>query len=95
MTNPKPTICFRPTPVWLIFGLLVVECLLWLSERGFSKGWAVLTAVASLVVVTDASLQHLARFGQLQELILWETNVSDAGVKQLQQALPNCKVIRK
>ena len=43
---------FSPTPAWLIFGLLVVEGLLWLSER-FSwfafnahKGWTVLIAVA-------------------------------------------------
>ena len=43
---------FCPTPSWLIFGLLVVEGLLWLSERfGWSwfnekKGWTVLIGVA-------------------------------------------------
>ena len=52
MTDPTPTRRFRPTPAWLIFGLLVVECLLWLSElhRWFwligHKGWTVLIAVA-------------------------------------------------
>ena len=34
MTDPIPTRRrFYPTPAWLIFGLLVVEGLLWLSER--------------------------------------------------------------
>ena len=53
MTDPKPTRRrFRPTPAWLIFGLLVVEGLLWLSERyrwfwfNEKKGWTVLIAVA-------------------------------------------------
>jgi len=47
---------FRPTPAWLICGLLVVEGLLWLSERyqwfGFNekKGWTVLIAVAAVGV---------------------------------------------
>ena len=51
MTAPTPTRRpFRPTPAWLIYGLLVVEGLLWLSERfqwpTWHKGYAVLTAVA-------------------------------------------------
>ena len=53
MTDRKPQPRrFYPTPAWLIFGLLVVEGLLWLSERfqwfGFNshKGWTVLIAVA-------------------------------------------------
>jgi hypothetical protein len=46
MPNPIPTGRFRPTPAWLIYGLLVVEGLLWVSERWFPKGWAVLIAVA-------------------------------------------------
>jgi hypothetical protein len=51
MPNPT-TRRFRPTPAWLIYGLLVVEGLLWLSEqyRWFwfnqKKGWMVLIAVA-------------------------------------------------
>ena len=45
---------FHPTPSWLIVGLLVAECPLWLSERyqWFSfnqhKGWTVLIAVAAV-----------------------------------------------
>ena len=52
MTDPTPTRRFSPTPAWLIFGLLVVEGLLWLSERyqwfwfNEKKGWTVLIAVA-------------------------------------------------
>ena len=34
MTDPTHTRCrFHPTPDWLVLGLLVVEGLLWLSER--------------------------------------------------------------
>jgi hypothetical protein len=37
MPEPIPTRrSFRPTPAWLIYGLLVVEGVLWLSER---LGW--------------------------------------------------------
>ena len=56
MTAPTPTRRLVPTPAWLIFGLLVVEGLLWLSERytwfAFNqhKGWTVLIAVAAVGV---------------------------------------------
>ncbi len=53
MTDPTATRrSFVPTPDWLIFGLLVVEGLLWLSERygwfwfNEKKGWTVLIGVA-------------------------------------------------
>ena len=65
MTDPTPTRRFYPTPAWLIFGLLVVEGLLWLSERyrwfwfNEKKGWTVLIAVA---VVGVAMLVMLAWF---------------------------------
>ena len=43
---------FWPTPGWLVVGLLVVEGLLWLSERfqwpTWHKGYAVLIAVAAV-----------------------------------------------
>ena len=54
MTDEKPTRRFSPTPAWLIFGLLVVEGLLWLSERfqwfwfNEKKGWTALIAVAAV-----------------------------------------------
>ena len=55
-TTPKPR-WFRLTPDRLVIGLLVVECLLWLSARfqwlGFNqhKGWTVLIALAVVGVV--------------------------------------------
>jgi hypothetical protein len=52
--TPKPR-WFHPTPSWLILVLLVVEGLLWLSERfqwpTWHKGYAVLIAVAAVAVV--------------------------------------------
>jgi hypothetical protein len=47
---------YHPTPAWLVLGLLVVEGLLWLSERfqwfAFNehKGWTVLIGIASVAV---------------------------------------------
>ena len=53
MTNPTPQRRrFSPTPAWLLYGLLAVEGLLWLSERytwfwfNEKKGWTGLIAVA-------------------------------------------------
>ena len=53
MTDPAPNPrWYRLTPDRFVIGLLVVECLLWLSERfqwfAFNqhKGWTVLIAVA-------------------------------------------------
>ena len=63
--DPIPTRRLSPTPAWLIFGLLVVEGLLWLSERyqwfwfNERKGWTVLIAVA---VVGVAMLVMLGWF---------------------------------
>jgi hypothetical protein len=58
MTAPTSTFrrSFRPAPTWLNYGLLVVEGLLWLSQRyrwfwfNEKKGWTVLIAVASVGV---------------------------------------------
>ncbi len=59
MTNFNPTYrrSFHPTPAWLIYGLLVVEGLLWLPERyrwfwfNEKKNLTVLIAVASVGVL--------------------------------------------
>ena len=56
MNDPTAKRCrFHRTPNWLILALLVVECLLWMSERfqwpTWHKGYAVLIAVASVGVV--------------------------------------------
>jgi hypothetical protein len=42
--------------------------------------------------VTDAGLIQLKDLFQLKALYLEETRVTDAGVKDLQKALPNCKI---
>jgi hypothetical protein len=44
--------------------------------------------------VTDVGLAHLNRFVTLRTLNLTATSVTDAGVDELQNALPNCKIIR-
>ena len=42
--------------------------------------------------MTDAGLEHLKGLMQLQRLVLRNTKVTDAGVRDLQKALPNCKI---
>jgi len=48
----------------------------------------------SNTAVTDAGLEHLTGLNQLEELYLDGTQVSAEGVKNLQHALPNCKIHR-
>ena len=56
--EPRKCRWFHVTPDRLVIGLLVVECLLWFSERfqWFSfnahKGWTVLIAVAAVGTAT-------------------------------------------
>jgi len=45
-------------------------------------------------LVTDAGLAHLRGLPQLQYLDLSDTQVTAAGLAQLQQALPNCEIVR-
>ena len=63
MTDPTPTRRrFRSALAWLIFGLLVVEGLLWLSERfgwfwfNEKKGWTVLIGMAVAGVILGLML---------------------------------------
>jgi hypothetical protein len=42
--------------------------------------------------VTDAGLAYIKGLPRLQNLNLFGTDVTDAGVKDLQKALPNCKI---
>ena len=66
MIYSPPIRWYRLTPDRLVIGLLVVEWLLWLSERfqyfGFNqhKGWTVLIAVASVGVAMLVMLLWLA-----------------------------------
>ena len=42
--------------------------------------------------VSDAGLVHLKGLLKLRHLYLFNTNVTDAGIQKLQQALPNCGI---
>jgi len=44
--------------------------------------------------VTDAGLKELAGLKSLQSLDLFITHVTDAGIKELQKALPGCQISR-
>ena len=44
--------------------------------------------------VNDAELVNLTGLVRLQDLNLEKTQVTEAGIKDLQKALPNCKIIR-
>jgi hypothetical protein len=44
--------------------------------------------------VTDAGLKELAPLKGLTELYLSRTKATDAGVKELKKALPECKIIK-
>ena len=44
--------------------------------------------------ITDGGLEHLKGLTQLERLCLYGTQVTNAGVAKLQQALPNCEIIR-
>ena len=43
--------------------------------------------------VTDAGVKELAGLKSLQTLDLRDTQVTDAGLKERQKALPDCKII--
>jgi len=43
--------------------------------------------------VTDAHVVHLKGLTSLQSLYLGNTQVTDAGVNELQKALPNCQIV--
>jgi len=42
--------------------------------------------------ITDAGLVHLKGLTNLELLVLGDTQVTDEGVKNLQEALPNCRI---
>ncbi len=44
--------------------------------------------------VTDDGLEHLKGLTRLRQLHLKGTKVTDEGIKKLQEALPNCEIVR-
>jgi hypothetical protein len=44
--------------------------------------------------VTDAGLEHLKGLTSLKYLFLMNTQVTDAGMEDLQAALPKCKITK-
>jgi CMP-2-keto-3-deoxyoctulosonic acid synthetase len=68
-----------------------------ISDAGIQtvKGLPQLEALSlDRATVSDAGLEHLKELTQLRCLFLRGTKVTDEGVKKLQQALPNCQIIR-
>ena len=56
------------------------------------KNKAVVSVFLNDTKVTDAGLVHLKGLTKLEQLYLRGTKVTPAGVKKLQQALPNCRI---
>ena len=59
------------------------------------KGLPKLTTLnLNFTKITDAGMAHLKGLTKLQFLLLGGTKVTPVGIKQLQQALPECTVLR-
>jgi len=71
---------------------------LWIMRRrrfaptGILLLGVLLLGMDSCTQVTNAGLEHLKGMTSLTPLYLFQTKVTDAGVKKLQQALPKCKI---
>ena len=61
--------------------------------RAVSKHFRVNTVDLSGTAVTDKGLKQLKELDELRELRLSNTQVTDAGVAELKQSLPNCKIV--
>ena len=44
--------------------------------------------------ITDEGLVHLKALTRLQDLSFGRNKITDAGVADLQKALPNCKIVK-
>ena len=62
--------------------------ILWSEPRDLSLN----SLAVSGTELTDAGLQDLTGLTELSDLDLYATKVTDEGVKNLQQALPNCNI---
>ena len=49
-------------------------------------------SLGGCIQITDAGLVHLQDLTELTQLDLSNTKVTDAGIAELQQSLPNCKI---
>jgi internalin A len=45
-----------------------------------------------ILEITDASVKTLIKFKSLKILYLWDTQISEGGLRQIQKALPNCEI---
>jgi hypothetical protein len=82
-------------------GLVELRCLVLNDTQLTDDGLEHLKGLSQLQVlsldntrVTDSGLIHLKALAHLQSLYLQRTHVTEGGVKELQQALPNCTVVR-
>ena len=67
--------------------------LTWRSKKPLpSRLWGNWTERRSPRFQKPPGLFHLKGLTELEELTLYGTKVTAAGIKQLQQALPNCKI---
>ena len=68
-----------------------------ITDAGLA-GIAGLTELRELILIcpkfTDRAMEHLTGLKKLRELTLKDTQVTDEGIKNLQRALPNCKIER-
>ena len=68
------------------------------TDLGLKHYLAALKTDSSLMLgswkITDTGLVHVRGLAKLRSLLLYGTKVTDAGVAELQKALPNCKIFK-
>ncbi len=83
LNNLIPTLPDPPGPEWLR-NLLGLD---FFSDADVVNDW-------KGTPVTNAKLEYLRGFPKLRQLCLYGTNVTDADVKKLKEALPKCQIDR-
>ena len=41
---------------------------------------------------TDAAVEHVSQLKDLKSLTLWQTQISDQGLRRLERSLPRCRI---